>query len=157
MIAYSIAKGQWVKETKNPLSPSYFHFVVHNSLILEKVSAEKSELVPIVCIFKIRPSTDTSWSFHGRYKRSKNTSQKFCSQKLPFSDHFKYDFEHIISIHQFLCHQKLFMISHWTQISLYFCYETNLGMQNDESATKIDVGSFCNQNLALRLKGLIDI
>ena len=42
------------------------------------------------------------------------------------------------------------MISHWTQISLYFCYETNLGMQNDESATKIDVGSFCNQNLALR-------
>ena len=117
----------------------------------EKVSSKKYEFVPIVCIFKIWPSTDTSWSLHSRYKWPKDTTQNFCSQKLPFSDHFKYDFEHIISIHQFLCHQKLFIMSHWTLISLYYYYETNQGEQNTKSASKINVGSFCNPYLALRL------
>ena len=116
----------------------------------EKGSGKKYELVPFVCIFKICPSTDTSWSLHSRYNWPKDTTQNFCSQKLLFPDHFKYEFEHNISIHQFLCHQKLFIMSHWTLISLYYCLETNQGEHNVESASKINVGSLCNRYLALR-------
>ena len=118
----------------------------------EKGSGKKYELVPFVCIFKICPSTDTSWSLHSRYKWPKDTTQNFCSQKLLFPDHFKYEFEHNISIHQFLCHQKLFIMSHWTLISLYYCLKTNQGEHNIESASKINMGSLCNRYLALRLK-----
>ena len=42
-------------------------------------------------------------------------------------------------------------MSHWTLISLYYYYETNQGEQNTKSASKINVGSFCNPYLALRL------
>ena len=130
----------------------YFIFILWFIILSfwEKVSAKKYELVPFVCIFKICPSTDTSWSLHSRYKWPKDTTQNFCSQKLPFFNHFKYDFEHIIPIHQFLCHQKLFIMSHWTLISLYYCLETNQGEHNVESASKINVGSLCNRYLALR-------